>query len=104
ARYGVQESLAGGESVRLPVAAARPGAARARGPRGDADPAADAGARDHGEQRDAEPRNERADAVRAEEARRAHLARRLRHGPLVAELLEALPDRHAEDRSVIRPR
>ena len=50
------------------------------------------------------PGDERPHAVRAEEARDPHLARRLRHRPLIAELPEAIPDRHAEDRSVVRAR
>ena len=54
------------------------------------------------ERADAEQRGGARDAHGAQDARRAHRDRRLRHRLLVADLPAPLPDRHPEDRPLVR--
>ena len=92
------------QPLRPPVPAARPRRAGARGREADGLPVVLPRSRDHRELRDAERGRHHPHAARAEGARRGDLDRRLRHRLFVAQLPEALPDRHAQDRPLLRPR
>ena len=66
-------------------------------------PAVTAGARDHREQRHAEPGGDHPDPQRAQVARRPRLHRRLRDGLLLAQPAPAASHRHPQDRPLVRP-
>ena len=92
----------GGQHLRPPPAAGRPGRGRAPRARGLGPRSRQPGDRADREHDHAEHRGQPGALPRAEGARRAARHRRLRHGLLVALLPAPVPDRHPEDRSRVR--